>query len=77
MLLISQFVKSQVTIASDGLNNSSTLFIVAGGAYFTGNSAAGDGRLPRLLQLRERMPLDYPMEEPHCYLVILIQPAIL
>lgn len=42
VLLISQFVKSQVTIASDGLNNSSTLFIVAGGAYFTGNSAAGD-----------------------------------
>ncbi|NHM06600.1 choice-of-anchor D domain-containing protein [Flavobacterium sp. CYK-4] len=42
ILLISQFVESQVTIVSDGLNNSSSLFVVAGGAYYTGNSAAGD-----------------------------------
>ena len=32
----------QVTIVSDGLNNSSTLFTLTGGAYFTGNSATGD-----------------------------------
>lgn len=32
----------QVTIVSDGLNNSSALFTLTGGAYFTGNSATGD-----------------------------------
>jgi hypothetical protein len=32
----------QVTIVSDGLNNSSTLFNAAGGVYYTGNSVAGD-----------------------------------
>jgi hypothetical protein len=32
----------QVTIVSDGLNNSTTLFTLTGGAYFTGNSATGD-----------------------------------
>ena len=41
-LLISSFVKGQVTIASDGLNNSSSLFTVSGGVYYTGNSAAAD-----------------------------------
>lgn len=32
----------QITIVSDGLNNSTTLFTVSGGTYFTGNSATGD-----------------------------------
>ena len=32
----------QVTIVSDGLNNSTTLFTLTNGAYYTGNSAAGD-----------------------------------
>jgi hypothetical protein len=40
LFLISQTSVSQ--IASDGLNNSSSLFTVSGGAYFTGNSASGD-----------------------------------
>lgn len=33
---------SQTTIVSDGLNNSTTLFTLSGGAYYTGNSATGD-----------------------------------
>ena len=32
----------QVTIASDGLNNSTTLFTLTGGNYYTGNSNTGD-----------------------------------
>lgn len=32
----------QTTIVSDGLNNSSSLFTVSGGTYYTGNSATGD-----------------------------------
>lgn len=32
----------QVTIVSDGLNNSSSFFTTSGGAYYTGNTAAGD-----------------------------------
>ncbi len=35
-------VWGQTTIASDGLNNSTTLFTLSGGAYYTGNSASGD-----------------------------------
>jgi hypothetical protein len=34
--------RAQVTIVSDGLNNSSSLFTLAGGAYYTGNSAGTD-----------------------------------
>ena len=30
------------TIASDGLNNATTLLTPSGGPYYTGNSAAGD-----------------------------------
>lgn len=33
---------SSAQIVSDGLNNSSSLFTVSGGGYFTGNSATGD-----------------------------------
>nr|WP_294935038.1 choice-of-anchor D domain-containing protein [uncultured Flavobacterium sp.] len=32
----------QVTIVSDGLNNSATLFTTSGGVFYTGNSVAGD-----------------------------------
>ena len=37
--------KAQVTIVSDGLNNTTTLFTLSGtgGAYYTGNSGATDG----------------------------------
>jgi hypothetical protein len=35
-------VWGQTTIASDGLNNSTTLFTLSNGAYYTGNSASGD-----------------------------------
>ena len=35
-------VFGQTTIASDGLNNATTLFTLSGGAYYTGNSASGD-----------------------------------
>ena len=35
-------ILSAAVITSDGLNNSSTLFTIAGGSYFTANSAAGD-----------------------------------
>lgn len=37
--------EAQVTIVSDGLNNTTTLFTLsgAGGAYFTGNSGVSDG----------------------------------
>ena len=35
----------QVTIASDGLNNATTLFSLTSGAYYSGNSAAS-GDLP-------------------------------
>ena len=34
--------RGQTIIVSDGLNNSSTLFTLIGGAYYTGNSIAGD-----------------------------------
>ena len=33
---------SQTTIVSDGLNNSTSLFTLSGGAYYTGNSGTGD-----------------------------------
>ena len=32
----------QVTILSDGLNNTTTIFSLTNGAYYTGNSVAGD-----------------------------------
>ena len=41
-LLFSTFSWGQVTIASDGLNNSTALFTLTNGAYYTGNSATGD-----------------------------------
>lgn len=41
-LLISCLSFGQSTIASEGFNNTSTLFAVSGGAYYTGNSASGD-----------------------------------
>ncbi|MEQ3662026.1 MAG: choice-of-anchor D domain-containing protein, partial [Flavobacterium sp.] len=40
--LFTTFSWGQVIITSDGLNNSTTLFTLSGGAYYTGNSAAGD-----------------------------------
>lgn len=33
----------QVTIVSDGLNNTTSLFTLTGGGYYTGNSGSGDG----------------------------------
>lgn len=42
MLFGSGWVVGQTTIASDGLNNTSALFSLSGGAYYTGNSATGD-----------------------------------
>ena len=42
LLLLCHFSFGQTTIVSEGLNNSSTLFTLSGGAYFTGNSASGD-----------------------------------
>lgn len=42
MLLGVGNVWGQTTIASDGLNNATTLFTLSGGAYYTGNSASGD-----------------------------------
>lgn len=36
-------LQGQVTIVSEGLNNSSSLFTVSGGSYYSGNSAAADG----------------------------------
>lgn len=41
-LCISASVKAQNIIAADGLNNSTTLFTLSGGAYFTGNSGTSD-----------------------------------
>ena len=41
-LLFPIFSFGQVTIASDGLNNSSSLFTLSGGNYYSGNSAGGD-----------------------------------
>ena len=41
-LLFSTFSWGQVTIASDGLNNATSLFTLTNGAYYTGNSATGD-----------------------------------
>ncbi|MDB5228642.1 MAG: hypothetical protein JWN78_2835 [Bacteroidota bacterium] len=35
-------LSTAAVITSDGLNNSSSLFTVSGGSYYTGNSAAGD-----------------------------------
>lgn len=40
--LCSIFSWGQVIIASDGLNNATTLFTLTGGAYYSGNSAAAD-----------------------------------
>ncbi|WP_432672668.1 GEVED domain-containing protein [Flavobacterium sp. SM2513] len=42
LLLMSGGVFGQTTIASEGLNNSSTLFSLSGGAYYTGSSGSGD-----------------------------------
>lgn len=42
LLLFSGSVFGQVTIVSDGLNSSTSLFTLSGGAYYTGNSASGD-----------------------------------
>lgn len=42
LMITSINVWGQTTIASEGLNNASTLLTVAGGAYYTGNSATGD-----------------------------------
>lgn len=42
LLLMSGGVFGQTTIASDGLNSTSTLFTLSGGAYYTGNSGSGD-----------------------------------
>jgi len=41
-VLFSTLGWGQVTIASDGLNNATTLFTLTNGAYYTGNSATGD-----------------------------------
>ncbi|MFD0779608.1 hypothetical protein ACFQZF_15160 [Flavobacterium myungsuense] len=41
-LLLSFVCKAQVVIVSDGLNNSSSLFNLVGGTYYSGNSATGD-----------------------------------
>lgn len=49
----------QVTIASDGLNNSSSLFTVSGGAYFTGNTGAIGTDVPALSP--------YAVEGTHCF----------
>ena len=40
-ILSIHFAKATLIVA-DGLNNSSALFTIAGGAYYTGNSVAGD-----------------------------------
>jgi hypothetical protein len=42
MLLMGQMSVGQVVIASDGFNNSTSLFNLSVGAYYTGNSASGD-----------------------------------
>jgi hypothetical protein len=42
LLFFGRSVSGQTTIASEGLNNSSSLFTVSGGLYYTGNSASGD-----------------------------------
>ena len=42
LLFLSVAGWGQTTIASEGFNNSSTLFTLSGGAYYTGNSVAGD-----------------------------------
>ena len=42
MLFFAGNVIGQVTIASDGLNNSTTLFTLSNGAYYSGNSASVD-----------------------------------
>ena len=42
LLLVCNFSFGQTTIASEGFNNTSTLFTVSGGAYYTGNSGTGD-----------------------------------
>jgi len=39
---LSSPLRAQTTIASDGLNSSSTMFTFTGGAYYTGNSGTGD-----------------------------------
>lgn len=41
-LLVSGLSWGQVTIASDGLNNATSLFTLSNGDYYTGNSATGD-----------------------------------
>jgi len=45
-LLVCNLSFGQTIIASEGLNNTSTLFTVSGGAYFTGNSAASGTDAP-------------------------------
>lgn len=42
LVLLPMGLWGQVTIVSDGLNNSTSLFTLSNGAYFTGNSASGD-----------------------------------
>lgn len=42
LLLVSSIAFAQTAIVSDGLNNSSSVFTISGGAYFTGSSASGD-----------------------------------
>jgi hypothetical protein len=42
MMLLEQVGWGQTTIASDGLNNSTTLFTLSGGAYYTGTTSTGD-----------------------------------
>jgi gliding motility-associated-like protein len=41
-LLFSVSLQGQTTITSDGLNSSSSVFVVSGGLYYTGNSGGGD-----------------------------------
>ncbi|MDI1318381.1 choice-of-anchor D domain-containing protein [Flavobacterium sp.] len=42
VLLVTHSFTSFGQITTDGLNNTTTLFTLTGGAYYTGNSAAGD-----------------------------------
>lgn len=41
-LFLTNLAQGQTSITSEGLNNSSSLFTLSGGAYYTGNSASGD-----------------------------------
>jgi hypothetical protein len=42
VMVFSQQIAAQTTIASDGFNGSTTLFTRSGGAFYSGNSASGD-----------------------------------